>query len=87
MLFNSSSYSGETTSRLFCPFTLLSELCLSGERVRTVIVSRVTRELRSVRRSEVVVPLVCLRVEVEVFLSVAEEPDRVCGAEDILVAH
>lgn len=68
--------SGETTSCFFGPFTRLSEVCLSGLRVRTVIVSRVTRELLSVLRSVVEFEVACLRAALDVFLSVADEPER-----------
>ena len=75
-LFTSSDLGLSVSRGRLDPLTRLSELCLSGERVRTVTVSRVTREVRSVRLSSVDVPDICLRDEVEVLRSVAAEPER-----------
>jgi hypothetical protein len=75
--------SGDSCSRFLWPLTWFSDVCLSGLRVRTVIVSRVTREERSVLRSSVEPELVCLRDEVEGFLSIAEELVRCFKFADI----
>lgn len=83
--FSSESASGSvgSASRRLWPLTRLSVVCLRGLRVLTVIVSRVTREVRSVFRSIVELAVVCLRDEVEGFRSVAEELERGCECADM----
>lgn len=75
---------GDSISLALLPFVLLSLTCLKGLFVRTVTVSRVVFDVRSVLRSVAVAFVVCLRDWAVVGLRSLADPVRWCALEDIM---